>query len=334
MNALREVQLSNITLTTGQDSTQKLENGQRNMAVELTVSGTTDLSADGTGIRNRGSILAALNNVFVSVDGENRYFADARLMRAYAEFATGRALPRKRSAAFTTAAAAEDVYEVLPLFFANPGIAVPEETALLERSTNVDMLVGVNPNADATKIIAGGTAAITNFAVKVRQISDPFRGGPYLPLLRPRIRQLTQQITADGEVDIDLVLTRYLGGIVIQQDTDSVGEVSDIIRNFRLTAEGGAALIPKNVSFKDYVRHNSPMNTDGEPVGGYSYAFFNPLATGRLSKVIHPALYPHLKLTVDALPSVTGTGSKVRVLVLEYEQDKDLTTPGALPFKL
>lgn len=334
MNAQRDNQLSNITLVTGQDSTQKLENGQRNMAVELTVSGTTDLSADGTGIRNRGSVLAAVTSVFLSVDGENRYFSDARLMRAYAEFAAGRPLPRKRAAAFTAAAAAENIYETVPLFLANPSVAVPEETALLERSTNVDMLVGVNTNADVTKIIKGGTATLTNLAVKVRQVSDPFRGGKYLPLLRPRMRQLTLQITASGEVDLDLALTRYLGGLVIQQDTDSEGEVTDIINSFRLTAEGGAALIPKNVTFADWARHNSPTGLDGEPVGGYSYAFFNPLSSGRLSKVVHPAVYPKLKLTFDAQPSVTGTGSKVRVLVLEYEQDKELTTPGALPFNL
>jgi hypothetical protein len=317
----------------GERRSSTLQSKVRTHAVQLTLEASVDVTVDFTALRNRGSVLALYDEIGLFVDGEDRMLLDPRIARFWAEMNAVSALPATRASNFTAATPLEQLKEVVYLFMANPRIARPEETAFLERDTRQEMQVFAKFNGTAAKLFTGaGTALITAPNVRVTQIYDPFRSD--LPLLRPSIRQVVVSVpAANNALEISLRGSRYIGAIVIQQDSDG-GEVTDIINAVSLLGDDGKDIIPRPLNWSDRVRH-AAIGAGGAVSVSDAYLGLNFVENGRLSELVHPYAYSNLRLVVDAQPSVVvgATNSKIRVAIFEYDRDTELTA-AALPFTI
>jgi hypothetical protein len=322
--------VSDIVGTAGQRTSTALLNGRRTRLLRCKFSIGVNITVAGTGIRNRGSALGFLNNVGLDEAGTDRQIWDARAARFFSETNSPSALPASR----LSGAGVQNVTleETFYIYCSNPRIALPMETSFIEANVNNQLLAFMEYNGDATKVVDGGTVALSNPKLTVQQVYDVKRGE--LPLLLPYVRQLNQDVTgANDALKIDLRGTRYLGGIIVQQDSNK-GEVTDIINKLTLRGDGQDIIGPRAVSWADLVDHQA-SEFGGSVAATRGYFAMNFLTDGKLSKLLHPAAYTNLRLELDSQPSVTAgvTSSRVRVILVEYESVPGRTVVP-LPFEI
>ena len=307
-----------------------MQSGVRTHAVRLTISQLLDITADASSLRNRGSVLGLFDEVGVFVDGEDRFLADPRSLRALNEAFSVSALPHTRQVDLTAAATALTLTETIEIPMAYPRGAKPEETAFLERDIRQEMQVFVKYNGNAAKVVGGGTVgALAAPTIRVTQLYDSLRAE--LPLLRPAMRQIVRSVSAaNTQEEIHIRGARYIGAIVIQQDSD-IGEVSDIINSIALYGDEGRAIIPQPLNLAAAVGQ-AAFDAGGD-LSSRSYFVLNFIRSGRLSHLLHPGAYNNLRLVLDVQPSVTAgaTNSRVRVTLYEFDRDTELTS-AELPF--
>lgn len=322
--------LPNVVPVANERKTTTLQANVRTHLLRYTIAGTLDITTLATSIRNRGSIAAAYDEIGIEVDGEDRFIMDPRAARAHAEIIGRRLLPKTRATAL--AVGTYPLKETGYIFLAQPQIAKPEETSFLERDVRQEMKFFAKYNGLATKIVGGGVAALSAPSIRVTQIHDPFRSD--LPLLRPSCRQMVSAVAAaNDQHEISLRGSRYVGAILIQQDSD-IGEVTDIISTISLRGDDGKDIIPQPLNYADAVLH-AGISDDGANQTSDAYFGLDFLSGGRLSRLVHPYSYTNLRLVLNVTPSVTAgaTNSKIRVTVFEFEQDTVLTA-AALPFTI
>jgi hypothetical protein len=169
-----------------------------------------NITVAGTGILNRGSILAAFDTMGIVENGKDRQFIDPRILRYIAECAAPSQVTAVR-AANAAIQANTALRETFRVYFAHPFSLTPRETNFIVRDPSQDfsffhVLNGVNNGV--AKIIAGGTATLTNVTVKVQQTMDEYEGNR--PYFIPTIRMVTQKVTgADSALDIFLRPANY-----------------------------------------------------------------------------------------------------------------------------
>lgn len=320
--------LAPITPAAGTDgvrATTEAENNKRTERYQLRVSAAVQLTAAGTAIRNRGSVLAFLGDIGYIDGGQDRIACDARLMRFIADRFAPSALPATRETTFAIHGPVT-LTEVVPVLMSAYRTAHPNETKYVESNKQLQQQVFVVPSRVLTNLFTGGTGTITDLTAQVEQVYDDLLGLP--PFLQTYIRQIvTNVVAANAALRIDLRGSRFLRGIAIQQ-VDDTGEIAGLIANLVLRGDNQAIIGDRAVPFVD-LRDAQGYEDGGEIPPGYLFIDF--CRYGRLSTMFNPYQDTNLRLELDVNPA-GFTNPRVRVALLEYERTPSTTTP--MPFAI
>lgn len=318
----------------GQRQSNRLLGQGQSAFLTIVVTGLLSITvAAATSIQNRGSIMAAFDEMGIVENGRDRQFIDPRILRYIAEVAAPSAVTAVRLAG--TGVANTQLRETFRVYFAHPFSLNPRETNFLVRDPSVDFsffhkLNGVN-NGVAKIVTAGAaTVTLTGVSVKVQQTMDEFEGAR--PSFLPTIRMVTQKVTgADSALDIFLRPNNYLRALVVQQDSDK-GEVSDIINAIQLHGDRREVYGPEMHDWS-LLKQAEEADWGGNTLGTLAYLYINFQEGGRLVNVWNPAQDSNLRLTVNCQPSVTGgvTVSTIRVAMLELERDASAVDLAGVP---
>lgn len=314
----------------GQRKRTSAENNKRTERYNLTVTGQVDITVAGAGLRNRGSILAALSDIGFVDGGADKVVYDARLARFVGECMAPSALPATRLGGVGVQAATL-LRETVPLWLASPRSVNPNDTKYTEANKQLAQELFVTPQRTIGRL-AGGvpTGTITNVRVDVEQVYDDLVGVP--PLITSYVRQISQDVAgANSALKIDLRGNRYIRGIAIQQDT-AEGEVSDIINSLVLRGDNQAIFGDRAIPYRNLVEH-SQEEYGGAVVAQLGYLFMDFQRYGRLSSLWNPGQDTNLRLELDVQPSVGNTSSKIRVALWEMERTA-ATLQGDLPIAI
>lgn len=304
------------------------ENNKRTERYDLRVTGQVDITGAGTGLRNRGSILAALTDIGFSDGGADKYVCDARLARFIAECYAPSALPATRLAAAGIQAAML-LNETVPIWMCAARTANPNETKYVEVNKQLQLQPFVTPLRLITRLAAGGglVGTITNLRVDVVQVFDDLLS--VAPWLSTFVRQIVTDVTGvNPALKVDLRGSRYVRGIAIQQDTNE-GEVADIINGLVLRGDERAIYGDRAIPFADLQAFQAEEYGGALPPG---YLFIDFARYGRLSTFWNPYEDTNARLELDVQPSVGNTGSRVRVAMVEFE--KTAATASQLPVQI
>lgn len=314
----------------GQRKRTSGENNKRTERYNLTVTGQVDVSVAGTGIRNRGSILAAISDLGFIDGGTDKVVLDARLARFIGEAMSAGALPATRLGG-PGIQVATLLRETVPLWLASPRSVNPNETKYVEANKQLAQEIFVTPLRNIARFLSGApTGTITNLTCAIEQVYDDLVGVP--PLINSYVRQITQDVSgANPALKIDLRGNRYIRGLALQQDTDA-GEVTDIINALVLRGDNQAIFGDRAIPFRDLVEH-SQEEYGGAVVANLGYLFIDFQRYARLTSLWNPNQDTNLRLEVDCQPSVGNTSSKIRVAVWEMERTAG-TLAGDLPIQI
>jgi hypothetical protein len=287
----------------------------------VVVAAVLGVTVAGTGILNRGSVLAAFDEMGISENGGDRWNVDPRVLRYISEIAA----PSSTTAVRATGAGIQttNLRETFRIYFAHPFSINPRETNFIVADPALDFQFYhklSKTNNGVANIIAGGTATLTNVVVKVSQKLDEYEGDR--PKFIPTVKMLSRKVTgADSQLEIDLRGRNYLRGVVIQQDTN-IGEVSDIINSFRLLGDRRQLFGPESVDFA-MAQQEAENDWGGAVLNAPAYLYINFQDGGKLTNVWNPAQDSNLKFQFDCQPSPTAgvTTSTIRVTLLELERD-------------
>lgn len=314
----------------GQRKRTSAENNKRTERHNLTITGQVDISVAGAGLRNRGSILAAISDLGYIDGGADKVVLDARLARFIGECMAPSALPATRLGGVGVQAATL-LRETIPLWLASPRSANPNETKYVEANKQLAQELFITPLRLITRLSGGApTGTITNLQCQLEQVYDDLVGVP--AVLSSYVRQIAQDVSgANAAFKIDLRGNRYIRGIAIQQDTDQ-GEVSDIINALVLRGDNQAIFGDRAIPYRNLVEH-SQEEYGGAVVAMPGYLFIDFQRYGRLTSLWNPFQDTNLRLELDVQPSAGNTSSKVRVALWEMERTA-VTLQGDLPFAI
>lgn len=303
------------------------ENNKRTERYDLRVTGQVDITVAGTGIINRGSILAALGDIGFSDGGADKVVCDARLMRFIAECMAPSALPATRLATAGIQAATL-LSETVPIWLSAARTANPNETKYVEVNKQLQLNPFVTPLQFITRLAEGGALAgtVTNLNVDVVQVYDDMVGRA--PWFQAYTRQIVTNVSgANSALKIDLRGSRRVRGIAIQQDC-SLGEVSDIINSLVLRGDSRSIIGDSQVPFADLQAFQAEEFGGALPPG---YLFIDFCRYGRLTSMYNPYEDTNLRLELNVQPTAKAgaTGSVVRVAMIEY--DRNGATAANLP---
>lgn len=315
----------------GQRKKTQGENNKRTERYNCTVTGQVDVTAAGAGLANRGSILGALTDVGFIDGGADKVVCDARLARFIGEAMAPSALPSTRLAGAGIQAATL-LRETFPLWLTSPRSVNPNDTKYVEANKQLAQEVFVTPLRNISRLITGApTGTITNLQVAVEQVFDELVGVP--PLLSVYQRQIAQDVVgANTRFKVDLRGNRYIRALALQQDTDQ-GEQEDIVNAVILRGDQSSIFGDAPIPFRDLIEHGAE-EYGGAVLATRGYLFIDFQRYGRLTSLWNPQQDTNLRFELDVQPSGGGrTGSKVRVLVWEYERTA-ATLQGDLPFAI
>ena len=131
-----------------------------------------DISVAGAGVRNRGSILAALTDLGYIDGGADKLVLDARLARFIGECMAPSALPATRLAGVGVQVATQ-LRETIPFWMCSPRSANPNETKYVEPNKQLAQELFVTPLRSILRLSGGApTGTITNLQVAIEQVYD------------------------------------------------------------------------------------------------------------------------------------------------------------------
>lgn len=298
--------------------------------IDVLITGTLGVTVAGTGTQNRGSIMAAFDEIGVVENGRDRVVLDGRLARYLSEVAAPSALTAVRAAAAGVQTTV--LKEYVRIYFAHPFAVNPRETAFLARDPRADLQLFFKLNGTnngVSNIIAGGTKTLSGVTVTAVQHVDEHETAR--PLFIPSIRQVTQVISGTGVVDMYLRPNHYLRALALQQDTN-VGEVADIVSSLALRGDTREIVGPEMVT-TDLLQRAMEYEHGGTVLTAPGYWYKNFQEGGRLANILNPRQDTNLRLSLTATPSVAAgaTSSVVRVALLELERDPQATDLNGRP---
>jgi hypothetical protein len=302
----------------------------RNFVIDLRLRLTVTLAGGpATAILNGGTPWAAFDRVGLDENGTKRVDLDPRLAILWTAMFTGQDNDAGRVRATNLADGPYALEESIMLPFSGYPIAGPAESVFLERNVNnaFSAFVTKGPDSVANRLVqTPGTAVTSGVTVEVAQRYDWERAKR--TMLVPVVRQVELQIpAASTEMVFKIDSTRYLQGIIVQQDTSGAGEVSDIINRFALRADGRDLIGPGLVDYEQ-LQSLAQQEFAGPvvPRGALPLWFRKG---GRLGNILNPNALSNLRAVMNVQPSVTpGAGtSVVRLLLLELEHVEGLTVP-------
>lgn len=305
------------------------ENNKRTERFMLRVTGQVDITVAGTGLRNRGSILAAMSEMGFTDAGADKVVLDPRLARFIAEYFAPSALPALRLGGAGVQAATL-LNETVPLWLAAPNSVNPNDTKYVEVNKQSALQVFINPNRTIGRLVAGApTGTITNLQATVQQVFDDLLGTP--PMLTCYTRQLVQTVAGtNAALKIDLRGSRYIRAIAIQQDTDQ-GEDPTLITGVVLRGDAASIIGDRTVPYVDLQEHSQELAGGAVNVAAApGYLLYDFMRYGRLSTFWNPYQDTNLRLELAVNNStIGGTNPVIRVAVLEYERTAATMGNGA-----
>lgn len=321
-----------------------LINGVQTHGFWVTVTAQLDVTVNCTSVINGGDILAACQ-FFLNMNGEDVWQMDGLiagfLTQCYAPSLVGnRLIP-----ANANIQAAKVLRSQAFLWAVNPMAVIPRETTFQENDPRQRFQLQVNLNGATAAALAGsvlnvgaGTAAITNLTVAVEQ--HYVAGETALPFFRPRIREQVDPVNAANPALPSRIYTNNrIRALVIKQETDGAGLVTDIITALAIRGDNGDLWGPQQIPLVDAVRQMEVQLGGGvsalSPYPNGSLLFLNFQPYGRLASVLYPYRdVPNFRIEYNCLPSVTAgaTNSRIRTSIIELErpapvQDRNLVTP-------
>lgn len=315
-----------VRATTNGDNNKRTERYQLRVTANV-----TPVAALGTN-RNKGSVLALLQELGFNDGGTDKVVMDARLARFIAEALAPSALPATRLDA--TSGVLQALEETVPIWLSAVGTGNPNETKYVEANKQLQQQVFITPNRLASRITNGaGGATIAALTANVEQVYDDLVGTP--PWLTAYTRQVVQDITgANAAQKVDLRGSRYIRGLGIQQDTNPVGEVADIINGLVMRGDADTYIGQNAIPFRDLVLGNAVEQGGAISSAPAGYLWIDFCRYGRLSTMWNPYQDTNMRLELNVQPSVAAgaTSSQVRVAIVEYESTS--VTLSQLPIEI
>lgn len=324
---------STIVPVAGDRAFSRLINAVQSHYVELVVTGILTIAGGAaTAIRNRGSILAAFDEIGIDENGTDRHIMTGRVARVLSEMASARTIAPTRLT--NTAAAAYNLRETIRLYFAHPFSAVPRETAFLEHDTRqlLQAFVKLAASGGADKIAKVGgavTATLTGLKVNVTHGYDAQESDR--PYFIPITRQLVIPVAgAAANLQAFIKTSNAIRAIVVSQEDTGEGEVSDIINGLAFRGDFRDLIGPGERKWLDMV--DAQQLEFGGDMTSPAHVGLNFQTHGRLAAVLNPNQDNNLRFEFDCQPSVSGSGSsQIRVTTVELVADPALCKPLTIP---
>lgn len=331
MFRLRRNPRNAITTVAGERAYSRLINAVSSNFVTLVFTASFVISAaSATNIRNRGSILAAFDEIGIDENGTDRHIYDGRVLRVLSEMAAPSALSARRVTAVT--AATYPLEEAVRIYFAHPFAANPRETAYLERDSKQLLQVFAKLNSSAKDRLAtagSATLALNSIAVTVTHGYDKEEAN--LPEFLPVVRQQIVPVTGTNPQ-----LTEYIKGsnfirqMVVSQEGTTIGEVGDIINSLVLRSDDMDFIGPGQMDWDDLQLEQEFEFGGAVVTSNRSHLGLNFQQGGRLASIISPAQMNNLRFEFSVQASVTsGAGdSRIRITIVELQRVAGLTNPA------
>lgn len=335
MYSLQRNGRASIVPVAGEQAFSRLVNAVQSNFVTLIFRCTLTIAvAAALAVYNRGSILAAFDEVGIDENGTTRHIYDGRVLRFLSEMAAPSALNAVRVPA-SGAIGVYNLEEAVRIYFASPMSMVPRETAYLERDVKQIFSAYVKLKQNAVNFIAppggGGTSVITNLTVSVSHGYDASETAR--PFFVPTVTQQIVDVVAVNDTLTEYIKTSHsLRGLVISQDTTTKGEVADIINSLALKGDFHNVIGPKQIAWNDLCLEQE--FDFGGAVTSQNRAHLGLLFQdhGRLSQILNPNQDNNLRFEFNVQPTaLAGAGtSRIRITRLNLERDPAIVDP-ALP---
>lgn len=332
---LQRSPLESIAPVAGRRVSAKMINGVQSHFVTLTFKGLVTIAgAVAAAILNRGSIMAAYEEVGISENGTDLHLYDGKVLRFLSEMAAMSALTATRLT--STAIGATQLTEQVRIYFAHPFAINPRETAMLEHNIQQALEVFVKQRTGAAAFIAtaggGGTVTLTNVTVTV---SHGFVAGETdRPYYIPKVsQQIVTVAGANTKLREYIKINNALRALVVSQETTGIGEVSDILNGLRFKGDSRDIVGPDSLTLEELVL-DSEYEFGGQVVASNrSHIGFNFQTAGRLAAVLQPSQDVNLRLEFDVQKSVVDavSTSQLRLTLVELEADAKLCKPIDFP---
>ncbi len=307
-----------------------LDNRQRTNRLIVTIAATLTVIGFAAGPVRNGGRLSAVFQHAVNENGEDTFgIADAYMLRALAEYRAGQPLAGVTlPASAALPVAAYPLRETYEIAFGDRRSLDPAETYFMEADPSSFMQLDslVIPNAIPTLVAPGGLGAtftLTGITVTVEQEFATGAAGT-LPLFKPRVRQLSQQVAGTNPQDIFYIKTQSrLRSLVVAAEAIVAADggrviVSDVITALRLIGDAQNANVigPNQTPYNILVDSQRQVaGGDVTALGAFFTAYFAD--NGRLSNTIVPASqFPNFRYELSDAISATGS-TRVNVLMEE-----------------
>lgn len=332
MYTLQRNARTSIAVSAGERAYSRLINAVQSHFVTLTFRGTLTIAGGAAdAIRNRGSILAAFNEIGIDENGTDRHLYDGKVLRVLSEMSAFSALSAKRVT--STAAAAYALEESVRIYFASPWAATPRETAFVEHDAK--QLLQVFAKLDVAgggsklaKVSGGVTAVLSGVTVSVVHGYDATETAK--PLFIPSVVQQIAPVAGANAQQQEFIKTSHaIRAMIVSQETTTDGEVSDIINKLALKGDFRDIIGPSPVSMADLMLASEFEFGGAVVTSNRSHLCLNFQEHGRLSRVINPQQDSNLRFEFDSQPSVAGAGSSfIRITIVRLERDLALVDPN------
>lgn len=318
--------------TNGQRQYSRLINGVRSYGVYLHARARVQIAvAVVTNIRNRGSVWALFDEVGIEENGRDRHLYDGRMVRFLTEMHAPSALSASRLT--STAIGTTLLEEGAMVWFSHPLSAAPQETVFRELDARQFLQVFARGHTDPVGqlvTIGGATVTIDQVSIEAYHIYDA-RSQDF-PIFIPTARQVVVAVpSANSQHEVHLKTSSFLRGLAVQQDTVGFGEVSDIITSYVLRGDFRDIVGPQ-FTLMDADQFQQELEFGGLVLSNQAYLGLNFQRGGKLSNIINPSDDVNLRFEFNDAPSASGTASRIRIALLEYEQVAGLT--GPIPFPI
>lgn len=339
----------------GQRSFSRIIGAKRNAWYTFVITATVTIAGGTiTALLNGGNLAAMFQYIGIDENGYDAALIDTRMARFLSSI-TAAGLPADVTLPAGATNGTYNLRTTIRLPFAWILAMDAMETAHVERDPSQDTYMFVQPWGTGVATAAGklatvpGTAAITNLSVKCYQHFDD-KAVADMPIFVPRYRMVQQQIAASVTEQPTYIRSAVpLRGLILGQDTQTLGEQTDIITSIAHRDSLRDYIGPQQADFQGLVSQQPQLygglvsNRGGPaPLGGNvaadltsPYLYTNYQEFGKLSNVWNPATGGvDLRYEITGQPSVVvGAGtSVVNVAVCELLKIANRTKDASFPY--
>lgn len=299
-----------------------LLNGKSNRFLQIFLAADITISvAVITAIRNGGHVAALFEEIGINEGGTDVCQGDPLLFAFASEVQRQSAGSEGKLA--STAVGLTNLRQMFRIYFENPYMGAPHETAYMEKSIQSKLRFFCKySNTPIPRIctVGGATVVFANVQVFVDQYFDDAEDK--LPLFRPTWDTVIQPIGGAGAaipIYLPLDMNTFLRGITFTGSSVSVGQQTDIINRIRITGDRYNYIGPEPMNIDRFAR-GMEFEQGGNTYAAEGLKMFHMgfQKNGRLSTVMTPVQDSNLRMLMDALPSVASGVNDSQIVVLRH----------------